>query len=102
MRKALRRREKLVRELKKRLAALRGEAKEIVVAAARKAPPTRGERRRVRKTVSQAQKRAWKLQGAYMGSIARLSKETRAKVREIRKSSGARAAIAAAKKLAKG
>lgn len=102
--RALRRREKLVRELRARLQSLGGEVAHSVREAARDAvpsPKTRAAiRRRAKKAITETQRAARRAQGQYLGAIRRLSKASRAKVREIRKSDGVRAAIAAAKKLA--
>ena len=102
--RALKRREKLVRELRARLQSLGGEVALSVREAARDAAPspkTRAAiRRGAKKAITEAQRAARKAQGQYLGAIRRLSKASRAKVREIRKSDGVRAAIAAAKKLA--
>jgi hypothetical protein len=98
--RALVRRERLVRELRARLTSLGEE----VARAARQAAPSQktrsAVRRRAKKAITQAQRAARQAQGQYLGAIRRLSKASRAKVREIRKSDGVRAAIAAAKKLA--
>lgn len=101
--KALARREKLVRELRARLSALGDDVAGAVNRGAREAiaPKTRRRlRRRARKAITQAQRTARRAQGKYLAAIRRLSKASRAKVREVRKSSGVKAAIAAAKKLA--
>ena len=97
--RALARREKLVRELQARLASLGEEAGRALEMAA----SPRGRkiaRRRARKAITAAQRAARQAQGQYLGAIRRLSKASRAKVREIRKSDGVKAAITAAKKLA--
>jgi len=97
--RALAKREKLVRELRSRLSALGGD----VAGAVNRAVPGKTRRvlrRRARKAITQAQRTARQAQGQYLAAIRRLSKASRAKVREVRKSSGVKAAIAAAKKLA--
>lgn len=105
--RALARREKLVRELRQRLSALGDEVSRAAIRAARDARIPRltaGQkkalRRRAGKAITKAQRAARQAQGQYLGAIRRLSKASRAKVREIRKSSGVKAAIAAARKLA--
>ncbi len=105
--RALARREKLVRELRQRLSALGEEVSRAAVRAARDARlprPTARQKKTLRrgagKAITSAQRTARQAQGRYLGAIRRLSKASRAKVREIRKSSGVKAAIAAAKKLA--
>lgn len=101
--KALARREKLVRELRTRLSALGEEVAGAVGRAAREGLPPktrRALRRRAGKAITQAQRTARRAQGKYLAAIRRLSRASRAKVREVRKSSGVKAAIAAARKLA--
>ena len=58
----------------------------------------RGIRRKPR--LSPAQRRALKLQGAYMGTIRGLKPRQRAQVKKIRAAKGVRAAIAAARRMA--
>jgi ParB-like chromosome segregation protein Spo0J len=98
---ALRRREKLIRDLRARLSALeeaaRPAAKRIARASRKAARRARPQARRV---LSRAQKTARQAQGRYLAAIRRLSKEARTKVRAIRKSSGVAAAIKAARSLA--
>jgi hypothetical protein len=98
--RALARREKLVRELRERLTVLGEE----ISRAARGAKLTRREKKALRKgarrAITQAQLAARRAQGQYLAAIRGLSKASRAKVREIRKSSGVKSAIAAARKLA--
>ena len=98
--KALARREKLVRELRQRLSSLG----EDVASAVSRALPTASDRKEFRKSagkaITAAQRAARRAQGQYLGAIRRLSKASRAKVKAIRKSSGVRAAIAAARKMA--
>ena len=94
---ALRRRDQLVHEIKERLEQLGGEGlrflrgPEGLQKRARKAP----------KRVSKAARAAWKTQGRYMAAVRRLSKADRGKIKGLREKSGVRAAIAAAKKMAK-
>ena len=101
---ALARREKLVRELRSRLTALGEDAVGAMDRAARGAGVSlstrRAVRRRARVAITAAQKSARQAQGRYLGAIRRLSKASRARIREIRKRQGVQAAIAAAKKLA--
>ena len=98
--KALARREKLVRELRQRLSSLGDD----VVSAVSRAMPTASERKAFRKgagkAITAAQRAARQAQGQYLGAIRQLSKASRAKVKAIRKSSGVKAAIAAARKMA--
>lgn len=99
--RALRRREDLIRDLKARLSALeeaaRPAARRLAKASRRVA---RRARPQARRAVSRAQKLARQAQGRYLGAIRGLSKEARAKVQAIRKSSGVVAAIKAARSLA--
>src|SRR5690349_11733866 len=95
--RALKRREALIRELRARLAALGEGIAETV--------GTKGPGRKPRKTtrkISKAQRAARQAQGRYLGAIRRLSKADRAKVKAIRQKLGVRAAVAAAKRMAKG
>jgi hypothetical protein len=59
--------------------------------------PTRRRKRRI----SAATRKLYQQQGRYMAAVRRLPKADRAKVRAIREKSGVRAAIAAAKRMAK-
>lgn len=99
--RALRRREKLVRDLRNKLAALeRGALRGI----AREVRPTRGERRALarrkrRRSISAAQRAAWKAQGRYMAAVRRLPRAARARVKKTRERSGVAAAIREARKL---
>ena len=98
--KALKRREKLIKTLRAKLALLetasRPAARKLASAgrkAVRRAVP------RVRKAITRAQKTARQAQGRYMAAIRRLSAEARVKIKEIRKQSGVDAAIRAALKM---
>ncbi len=99
--RALRRREKTIKELRRRLETLeRGSAplsRRIAAArrAARRAAP------RARRALTRAQKIARKAQGRYMAAIRRLSKDARAKVKAIRAQAGVEAAIKAAMEMTK-
>ncbi|HTY40435.1 MAG TPA: hypothetical protein VMH79_01045 [Thermoanaerobaculia bacterium] len=99
--RALRRRERLIKDLRTRLAALekaaRPAARQVARAgrrAARRAAP------QARRALSRAQKIARRAQGQYLAAIRRLSKEARAKVKAVRKQAGVAAAIKAARGLA--
>lgn len=101
--KALARRERLVRELRTRLSALGEEVAGAVARAAKDGLSPRNRRalrRRAGKAITAAQRAARQAQGKYLGAIRRLSKASRAKVKAIRKTSGVKAAISAAKKMA--
>jgi len=96
---ALRRREALIADLRQRLAALEQGAasamKRVGRGMARKAA------RKPKRKMTVARRAALRLHGQYLGTVRPLSKANRAKVKAIRAKSGARAAIAAAKKMAK-
>jgi hypothetical protein len=97
---ALKRRERLVQEIREQLEGLSGEGLRLF-----RGPvpaPERGRPRRPPKKASAAQQKAWKRQGRYLAAVRRLPKASRARVRTIREKRGVRAAIAAARKAAKG
>jgi len=99
---ALKRREKMMKELRAKLSSLEkasAPAARRVADAGREA--VRRARPRARKAISRAQKIARRAQGRYMAAIRSLSKDARVKIREIRKQSGVDAAIKAALKMAK-
>ena len=110
--RAVQRREKLVRQLRARLAELGDEGYAVArrlgkqaaphVAAARrsmgKALGSAG--RRGKRVLSRAQKVAYQAQGRYMAAVRALPKSTRLKIKKIREGSGIDAAIKAAKKMA--
>jgi hypothetical protein len=87
--KALKNREKMIRDLRARLETLAKAGRK----AARRAAP------KARKALSRAQATARRAQGRYMSAVRSLSKEARVRIRAIRKQSGVAAAIKAAKKL---
>jgi hypothetical protein len=90
---ALKRREAMIADLRRRLGAL--EAGAIVAAKSAGKKIARGRRR-----LSAARRAALKLHGQYLGTVRPLSKAARAKVKAIREAKGIRAAIAAARKMA--
>src|SRR6266542_6630183 len=105
VRKALQRRDRLVKALKASLAALeqgvgrlgrqfKDSPFPMVSRRARPAKP-KGARRKPR--ISAATRKMYQAQGRYMAALRPLSKAQRAKVKRIRRKSGVRAAIAAAK-----
>ena len=99
---ALKRREKIMKELRAKLSALEKASAPVarrVASAGREA--VRRARPRARKAISRAQKVARRAQGRYMAAVRRLSEDARVKIREIRKQSGVDAAIKAAVKMAK-
>jgi hypothetical protein len=91
-------RERLVAEIKERLELLGGEGMRFLRSPAsfERRPP-----RRRAKRVSAAAQAAWRAQGRYMAAVRRLSKANRLRVKAIREKVGVRAAIAAARKMAK-
>jgi len=93
---ALKHRERLVQELRERIEQLGGEGLRFL----RGPESLRRRARKAPKRVSKAARAAWRAQGRYMAAVRRLSKADRAKVKAIRETSGVRAAIAAAKKMA--
>jgi hypothetical protein len=100
--RALKRREKLIREMRARLAALESAtapaARRLAAAGrrvARRAAP------KARKAITRAQRIARQAQGRYLAAIRTLSKDARAKIQQIRKQSGVEAAIKAARTTSK-
>jgi hypothetical protein len=110
--KAIQRREKLVRQLRARLAELGDEGYQAARRVGRQAAPhiaaanrSMGRalgvaKREGRRVLSKAQRAAYQAQGRYMAAVRALPKSARAKIKEIRESSGVVAAIKAAKKMA--
>jgi hypothetical protein len=99
--RALRNREKMIKELRERLAALETAARPVarrLASAGRKA--ARRAAPRARKAITRAQRIARQAQGRYMAAVRSLSADARGKIREIRKQSGVDAAIKAALKMA--
>lgn len=101
VKRALDRREKMIRELRERLTSLEQGASGMVRKTRRLRRKGTATPRKVAKRISAAQRAARQAQGRYLGAIRRLSVEARAKVKEIRAKSGVRAAIAAAKRMGK-
>ena len=100
--RALKRREKVIKELRAKLSALEQAAAPVarrIMSEGRKA--VRRAEPRARKAISKAQKAARKAQGRYMAAVRQLSEDARVKIREIRKESGVDAAIKAALKMPK-
>lgn len=99
---AIERREHLVRDLKSRLAALGEEgmasASRVGKRAAREWRSSRPARKRA---ISAAARAARQAQGHYLAAIRQLSKSARKQIKEVRAKSGVKAAIAAAKKMAR-
>jgi hypothetical protein len=111
--KAIQRREKLVRQLRAKLAELGDEGYKVARRVGRQAAPRIAAanrqmgralgvaRREGRRVISRAQRAAYQAQGRYMAAVRTLPKSARVKIREIRESSGVVAAIKAAKKMAR-
>ena len=100
--RALKHRERLIKDLRAKLAALESASMPVarkVVSAGRRA--ARRSAPRARKAITRAQKIARQAQGRYMAAVRRLSKDARVRIRQIREESGVDAAIEAARKLAK-
>jgi hypothetical protein len=112
VRRAFDRREKLVREIKERLAQVGVEGLQLTtrlakgarrkIRAARKAArSTRRTSRPTRKRVSAVRKAAMVRQGKYLAALRPLSAQDRAKVKAVLKSKGWSAAMAEAKRMTK-
>jgi len=107
VRKALSHRERLIREIRERMAQLGVEGIEAgktvrrrAVKAFRVAEKTsRPARKRAGREITAATRKLYRLQGKYMSALRPLSKEARAGIKAIRKKSGIDAAIKAAKKM---
>jgi len=111
VKKALQRRDRLVRALRASLAALgEGVGKmgrrvgkagpfPLVSRTARRTRPRRG--RKAKPRISAATRKKYQQQGRYMAALRPLPKADRAKIKAIREKSGVRAAIAAAKTMGK-
>jgi hypothetical protein len=101
--RALKKREKLIKELRARLAEIESVSLPVarrLASAGRKA--VRGVAPRARKAITRAQRVARQAQGRYMAAVRSLSEDARLKIREIRKESGVDAAIKAALKMSSG
>jgi hypothetical protein len=105
VRKAFGRREKLIREIRDRMAALGGEGFGIVErankGASRALRTAEKTSRPARKRVSAVRKAAMRRQGKYLAAVRRLNVQNRVKVEEVLKSKGWSAAMAEAKRMAK-
>jgi len=102
VRKALQRRDRLIRDLRAKLAALEAG----VLKAGRRVlkngffPTTKRKVARRKPRISAATRKIYQQQGRYLAALRPLSKGARAKVKAVRKKAGVQAAIAAARKLA--
>lgn len=109
VRNALKRRERLIREVRERLAALGVEGLHLVSEARKGGRAVlrlsrrqiRAGERKARRKLSSATRAKYRLQGAYMGFVRNLPKVAKAQVKAIREKSGVRSAITAARKMAK-
>jgi hypothetical protein len=102
IRKALQRRDRLIRTLRARLAALEAGAASVGTRLFKgSAPAARTAKRRRKPRISAATRKMYQQQGRYMAAVRPLPKAVRAKVKAIREKSGVRAAIGAAKRMAK-
>jgi hypothetical protein len=106
--KALGRRDRLIRALRARLAALEEGTEKVGKRVlkgsppmARKASPPKRKVARRKPRMSAATRKLYQQQGRYMAALRPLSKEQRGKIKVIREKSGVQAAIAAAKGMAK-
>jgi hypothetical protein len=108
VRKALQRRNRLIRALRSSLAALETGAvsvarqfKDSPLAIGQRAKTAKRLTKRRKPRISPATRKMYQQQGRYMAAVRQLSKADRAKVKAIREKSGVRAAIAAAKRMGK-
>jgi hypothetical protein len=99
IRDALKKRAKLVADIRRQLEAFGGEGLRFLTGA--QALRKRKPRAKVAKRVSAARRAAWKAQGRYLAAVRPLSPAQRAKVKKIRAAKGVAAAVAAAKRLTK-
>jgi hypothetical protein len=106
VRRALDRRDRLVRALKASLAALESGAVSVgqrlkgSTPLMRKVGTAKRKVVRQRPKISAATRKIYQQQGRYLAALRPLSKEKRVKIKAIREKSGVRAAIAAARKMA--
>ena len=101
VKRALKNREKLIKDLRARLTALEKAAAPAARRLARAGRRVASEAEpKARQALSRAQRTARRAQGRYLAAIRRLSRSARVKVKAIRKESGVDAAIKAARRLA--
>jgi hypothetical protein len=100
--RALERRQKLIKEIRERLAALGESGIDLVSKVARDVRPilakrgrraAKAGRRGARRVISAATRAKYQAQGRYMAAVRSLSKPMRAKVKKIREKSGVDAAV---------
>lgn len=96
---ALKRREAMIADLRRRLMAL--EQGEIAKIGATGKGLARKVQRKARRRLSAATRAKYRLMGKYMGTVRNLPKDAKAKISAIREKSGLTVAIAAARKMAK-
>lgn len=109
IRKALQRRDRLIRALRTSLAALEQEVGRLgrqfkdspFPMVGRRTGATKRRATRKKPRISAATRKIYQQQGRYMAAVRQLPKADRAKFKAIREKSGVRAAIAAAKRMAK-
>jgi hypothetical protein len=107
VKKALQRRDRLIRALRASLAALEtgvssvGKRLKGSLPTARKARTARRKVARMKPRISAATRKMYQQQGRYIAAVRQLTKQGRAKIKAIREKSGVRTAIAAAKRMAK-
>jgi hypothetical protein len=105
VRRAVQRRDRLIRALRARLAALETGAssvgKRLFKGSRSIARKARISKRRRKPRISAATRKIYQQQGRYMAALRNLSKQQRAKIKAIREKSGVRTAIAAAKQMAR-
>ncbi|SRR6266545_95436 len=107
--KALQRRDRLVRALRASLAALEagvvGVGRRVLKGGpfpmTGKGKPAGRQAVRRKPRISAATRKIYQQQGRYMAAVRQLAKADRAKIKAIREKSGVRAAIAAAKRMAR-
>ncbi len=95
---ALKRREQLIRDLRRRLAALEHGAASAVEGTGKTA--ARKVTRKAKRRLSVARRAALTLHGRYLGHIRTLPKTAKARIKAIREAKGVHAAIEAARKMA--
>jgi hypothetical protein len=104
VRKALQRRNRLIRALRASLSALETGVGRVGRFLKNRALPARKAgtlKRRRKPRISAATRKIYQQQGRYIAALRNLSKEERAKVKAIRAKSGVRAAVSAAKRMRK-
>lgn len=108
VKKALQRRDRLVKALRASLAALEQGVGRLgrqfkdspFPMVSRRAKPAKRKAVRRKPRISAATRKIYQQQGRYMAAVRSLSKDQKAKVQAVREKSGVQAAIAAAKRIA--